>query len=162
MGTISGDFSYSEFEATDIARLRVDNMIRTQEVRDAVRALVLEVLQPLRDAWGAPLSVNSGWRCAELNAAVGGSPSSQHLKGEAADVCPSARRNDPSVSAERVRALAERVLELGLPFDQMILYPRFLHVSHRLHGAQRGQVLYNRRYTAAGGARLRDGKGKEE
>ena len=35
---------------------------------------------------------------------------------------------------------------LGLPYDQMILYPTFVHFSHRLEGSQRGQVLYNRRY----------------
>lgn len=146
MGTISSNFSYSEFEATDQRGLQVDNIIRTQEVRDAVRSLVLDVLQPLRDAWGAPLSINSGYRCEAVNTAVGGQPTSQHLKGEAADVCPSARRNDPTVSEERVCELARRAIELGLPFDQMILYPTFVHISHKLHGAQRGQVLYNRRY----------------
>lgn len=146
MGTISKDFSFREFEVTDRPSLRIDNVIRTIEVRDAVKALVTGVLQPLRDAWGAPLSVNSGYRCPAVNSAVGGEATSQHLKGEAADICPSRMRNDPDVGEERVFALAERVRNLGLPFDQMILYPSFLHISHKLKGTQRGQIRYNRRY----------------
>lgn len=146
MGTISKNFSYREFEETDQPGLQTDNIIRTTEVRDAVKELVLQVLQPLRDAWGAPLSINSGYRCEAVNKAVGGQPTSQHLKGEAADVCPSSRRNDDTVSTERVKALAERVLERGLPFDQMILYPTMVHISHKLNGAQRGEVRYNWRY----------------
>lgn len=146
MGTISKNFSYKEFEVTDQPGLQTDNIIRTTEVRDAVKELVLQVLQPLRDAWGAPLSINSGYRCEAVNTIVGGVESSQHRLGEAADICPSKQRNDQSVDEERVKALAELVLELGLPFDQMILYPHFLHISHKLKGAQRGQVFYNRRY----------------
>lgn len=146
MGTVSKNFSYKEFEVTDIARLKVANVIRTIPVRDSVYALANKVLQPLRDAWGAPLSINSGYRCEAVNEAVGGVPTSQHAEGEAADVCPSARRNDPDVGASEVRKLAKLVLTLGLPFDQMILYPNFLHISHKLHGEQRGQVLYNSKY----------------
>lgn len=51
MGTISKNFSFAEFEKSDTAkRLRITNVITTTEVRDAVKALVLNVLQPLRDA----------------------------------------------------------------------------------------------------------------
>lgn len=146
MGTISKDFSYREFEVTDQPGLKVDNIIRDVPVRDSVRELVLTVLQPLRDAWGAPLSINSGYRCPAVNKAVGGQPASQHLKGEAADVCPSSRRLDPSVSLERVYELAKRAYDLHLPYDQMILYPTMVHFSHKLNGPQRGMVLYNRRY----------------
>ncbi len=146
MGTISKDFSYREFEVTDQAGLKTDNIIRDVSVRDSVRALVLDVLQPLRDAWGAPLSINSGYRCPAVNKAVGGVATSQHLKGEAADVCPSKRRNDGTVSLERVYDLAKRAADLRLPFDQMILYPTFVHFSHKLNGTQRRQILYNRRY----------------
>lgn len=146
MGTASKNFSFKEFEVTDIVSLKVANVIRTIPVRDSVYALANKVLQPLRDAWGTPLSINSGYRCEAVNEAVGGVPTSQHTTGEAADVCPSARRNDPNVGASEVRKLAKLVLTLGLPFDQMILYPTFLHISHKLHGAQRGQVLYNSKY----------------
>lgn len=136
MGSISKNFSYKEFEASETAdHYHIMNNIHTQEVRDAVKALVEEVLQPLRTRWGEPLHINSGYRCPELNAIVGGVPTSQHVKGEAADV-----------KASNPRELAQLLIAMQLPFDQVILYPTFVHISHRLHGKQRGNVLYNKSY----------------
>lgn len=136
MGTISKNFSFKEFEASETAtKKRICNVIISWEVRDSIVALVDNVLQPLRDAWGAPLHINSGYRCRELNAEVGGVPSSQHVLGEAADIgC-----------TEPLR-LARLALDLCLPFDQMILYPTFVHFSHKLNGEQRGMILYNKTY----------------
>lgn len=136
MGTISKDFSYREFERSEVADAKhICNVITSFEVRDSILALTESVLQPLRDAWGKPLKVNSGYRCKALNAAVGGAPTSQHVKGEAADIA----AGDPV-------KLARLAVKLGLPFDQMILYPTFVHFSHRLDGEQRGQICYNWRY----------------
>lgn len=136
MGTISKDFSYREFERSEVADAKhICNVITSFEVRDSILALTENVLQPLRDAWGNPLKVNSGYRCKALNAAVGGVPTSQHVKGEAADIA----AGDPV-------KLARLAVKLGLPFDQMILYPTFVHFSHRLNGEQRGQICYNWRY----------------
>lgn len=143
MGTISKNFSYREFEETDVPGMRMKNTITSVEVRDSVKALVDTVIQPLRDAWGAPLAINSGYRCPEVNAAVGGVPTSQHTKGEAADVCPFGRNGHGDI--EVVKNLARLARDLGLPFDQMILYPSFVHFSHKLHGGQRGQILYARK-----------------
>lgn len=136
MGTITKDFSYREFERSEVADAKhICNVITSFEVRDSILALTENVLQPLRDAWGKPLKVNSGYRCKALNAAVGGVPTSQHVKGEAADIA----AGDPV-------KLARLAVKLGLPFDQMILYPTFVHFSHRLNGEQRGQICYNWRY----------------
>ena len=136
MGTISENFSYKEFEYSDTAEKRgVLNVISSFEVRDAIKALVENVLQPLRTAWGKPIRINSGYRCQELNRLVGGVPTSQHVKGEAADL-----------HTNRPLELAKKIVELDLPFDQLIVYPTFVHVSHKLKGKQRKQVLYNRRY----------------
>lgn len=145
MGTISKNFDYKEFEKTDVPEMQVKNTIASVEIRDNIKALVDKVIQPLRDAWGEPLAINSGYRCPEVNKAVGGVPTSQHTKGEAADVCPFGRNGRGDI--EMVRQLAITARDLGLPFDQMILYPSFVHFSHKRNGAQRGQVLYNRRYT---------------
>ncbi len=144
MGTISRDFSYREFEKTDVRGMQTQNTIISTEVRDSVKALVEKVLQPLRDSWGKPLAINSGYRCPEVNRAVGGVPTSQHTKGEAADVCPFGRNGHGDI--ELVRRLAITARDLNLPFDQMILYPSFVHFSHRLHGEQRGQILYAKTY----------------
>lgn len=139
MGTISKNFSYQEFEHSDTAQqMGICNVITTFAVRDSIKALVDNVLQPLRDAWGEPLHVNSGYRCDELNAAVGGTKTSQHCKGEAADI----KAADPW-------KLATLAKSLGLPYDQMILYPTFVHFSHKLEGEQRRTILYNKSYTGA-------------
>lgn len=145
MGTVSKNFDYKEFEKTDVPGMQVKNTITSVDVRDSIKELVDTVIQPLRDAWGKPLAINSGYRCPEVNKAVGGVPTSQHTKGEAADVCPFGRNGHGDI--EVVRKLAITARDLGLPFDQMILYPSFLHLSHKRNGTQRGQILYNRRYT---------------
>ena len=136
MGTISKNFSYREFEESETAKAQgITNVISSFEIRDAIRELTNTVLQPLRDAWGLPLHVNSGYRCPKLNAVVGGAATSQHTKGEAADI-----------KAEHPVKLAQLAYDLGLPYDQMIIYPTFVHFSHKLHGEQRRQVLYNKSY----------------
>lgn len=136
MGTISKNFSYREFEESETAKAQgITNVISSFEIRDAIRELTNTVLQPLRDAWGQPLHVNSGYRCPKLNAAVGGAATSQHTKGEAADI-----------KAEHPVKLAQLAYDLGLPYDQMIIYPTFVHFSHKLKGTQRRQVLYNKSY----------------
>lgn len=152
MGTVSRNFNYSEFEVTDQKGLETKNKITSFEVRDSVKALVDTVIQPLRDAWSNPLAINSGYRCPEVNKAVNGEPTSQHRKGEAADVCPFGRNGHGNI--EVVRNLAITARDLGLPFDQMILYPSFVHFSHKLHGEQRGQILYNWRYLKADGKKI--------
>lgn len=136
MGTISKNFSYREFEESTTATQKgICNTITSFEVRDSVKALVLNVLQPLRDALGKSLKINSGYRCPELNKVVGGVSNSQHTKGEAADV-----------ASYNPYELAKMAKELNLPFDQMILYPTFVHFSHKLKGPQRGYIGYNKSY----------------
>lgn len=136
MGTISTNFSYKEFEHSDTAEKRgIVNIISDVKVRNSIKALVDAVLQPLRDGWGKPLVVNSGYRSAELNKAIGGVATSQHMKGEAADI-----------ACDKPLELAQMAYDLKLPFDQMILYTTFVHFSHKLDGTQRKQILYNKSY----------------
>ena len=138
MGDISKNFSYSEFEASKTAQEHgIDNTIKSPAVKKAIKALVDNVLQPLRDFLGARVDVSSGYRCEELNALVGGEEKSQHPKGEASDI------RSPFFSPLQI---ARVIVMLKLPFDQLILYPSFVHVSHKAKGRNRGQVLYNRRY----------------
>jgi hypothetical protein len=133
---LSKNFTFKEFTKSDVAhRHHIVNEITDWDVRDNIVALVENLLQPLRDAWGMPLFINSGYRCPELNAIVGGVETSQHTKGQAADVgC-----SDPL-------ALARLVLELGLKFDQMILYPTFLHLSYTDDRENRMKIIYNKKY----------------
>ena len=105
-------------------RLGIDNTPPASAVK-ALTVLVDEVLDPLREAWGGPIRVNSGYRCPKLNKAVGGTPSSQHQRGEAADITVGSRRAN-----RRLLALIKR---LDLPVDQCIDEKgcRWIHVSHR-------------------------------
>lgn len=145
MGTISRNFSWTEFEHTDhtaeLAKMGVRNIISTFEVRDAVLALVRKVLQPLRDIYQKPMSVNSGYRCPELNKIVGGSSTSQHVKGEAADI-----KTGNQTESYRLARIAKTTPDIFNEIDQMILYPTFVHFSHRKNGYQRKQILYNKSY----------------
>ena len=93
--------------------------------------LAIKLLQPVRDLYGKPMYVNSGFRSPEVNKAVGGKISSDHLQGKSADV----RANNP-------RELFNLVRNSKLSFDQLILYPSFVHMSFRSAEINRGQVLY--------------------
>ena len=145
MGTISRSFSWAEFEATShaakLAKMGKRNVISTFEVRDAILALVRKVLQPLRDVYQKSMTVNSGYRCKELNEIVGGVPSSQHVKGEAADI-----HTGSPLETFRLAHLAKSTPEIWDEIDQMILYPTFIHFSHKRLGAQRHQLLFNKSY----------------
>ena len=72
MGDITKNFSYAEFEASATAKAKGIDNVAPAGVRAAIAALVRNVLQPLRDDLGVVVKVNSGYRCEELNALVGG------------------------------------------------------------------------------------------
>lgn len=136
MARISKNFTWEEFTASDTAKkLGILNQITDWDVRDNILELVDKVLQPLRDAWGKPITINSGYRCEKLNKAVGGVATSQHTKGQAADC----GVDDPL-------ALARTLLDLGLQFDQAIIYPTFVHISYKADGENRNRILYNKSY----------------
>lgn len=99
-----------------------------------LKTLVKEILQPLRDLYQHPIKVNSGYRSPAVNAAANGAPSSQHCKGEAADLdC-----TDNAALFELIRT--------HMKFDQLIWeggdakQPAWVHVSFR-EGHNRGEVL---------------------
>ena len=109
------------------------------EVQANIEALVNNVLDPLREAYGKPIYVNSGHRCEAYNRKVGGVPRSQHIVGEAADI-----------HCDDNAKLAKLIVQQGR-FDQLIIYPTFLHVSYKCTGANRHRVL---RKTATGYAEI--------
>ena len=111
-------------------RLGIDNT-PDAVVRYNLIALIEQVLDPLREAWGAPIIVTSGYRCERLNKAVGGATNSQHRKGEAADI-----RTLSDSRADNMRLL-RLLLRMKLPFDQVIAEyvdaqgrPDWIHISY--------------------------------
>ena len=117
-------FTIKELTRSTTAELRGIDNTPSQQVIDNLTALVENVLDPLREAWGAPIHVNSGYRCAALNKAVGGVPTSQHILGEAADITVGTRAKN-----QRLYALLR---QLDLPVDQAINEHdfRWIHVSY--------------------------------
>ena len=101
--------------------------------------LIEDLLDPVREGWGQAIAVNSGYRCPALNAAVGGVPTSQHLKGEAADLNAGEPRKN--------RMLFDKIVEMQkaekIAFDQLIdeAHYRWVHISYR-KGANRNQILH--------------------
>jgi len=83
---LTENFSLHELTKSETAlRLNLDNTPDEGAI-DSLRLLAQKVLQPVRDHYGMGVKVNSGYRSPESNAAVGGSKTSDHCKGQAADI----------------------------------------------------------------------------
>jgi hypothetical protein len=83
---LSANFTLKELTKSDTAtRLGLDNT-PDDEALENLKTLCEKVLQPVRDHFGKSVTVNSGFRSPESNAAVGGSKTSDHCKGQAADI----------------------------------------------------------------------------
>ena len=104
-------FSLGEFSHSDTAvSLGIDNTI-PKECEERIRHLVHCVLDPLREHWGLPIRVTSGYRCPELNDEVGGVEDSYHMEGCAADITAiDPERNVELMSLIRAMQLIGRIL----------------------------------------------------
>ena len=108
---LTDNFTLEEFTKSQTAtRLGIVNK-PTQQHIFAMRKLCTYVLEPLRAHFGRPVRLSSGYRSARLNAQIGGSQTSQHSKGEAADI---------EVDGVSNHEVAEYIRD-HLPFDQLIL-----------------------------------------
>lgn len=83
---ISKNFTLEELYNSETARQKKINNQPNLKQQEKLIELVLNILQPIRNKWGKPIYVNSGYRSEALNKAVGGAKTSQHLTGEAADI----------------------------------------------------------------------------
>lgn len=132
---LSRYFSLDEMVHSDTAKREgIPNQPDAQQVQ-SLKALCENVLDPLRDEIGRPIRVTSGYRGPQLNARIGGSPTSQHSHGQAADL------QAPGMD---VLELFKTVVRMGLPYDQVIYEAqsdsvRWVHVSHK-PGANRGEI----------------------
>jgi zinc D-Ala-D-Ala carboxypeptidase len=128
---LSPNFSLSELSYSETAeRAGIDNTPPPELMPNLQR--LAAGLEAVRALLGAPLEISSGYRCAALNQAVGGSSASQHVLGLAADfACPAF-----GTPLEVARAIQRS----GMGFDQCILeYGRWVHLS--FSDAPRGRVL---------------------
>lgn len=126
-------FTIDELCKSDTAKKKGINNTPTAEIKQKLEVLIDELLDPVREAWGKPIRVNSGYRCAKLNKAVGGVANSQHMKGEAADL------NAGSV------ALNKQLFELirtRYEYDQLIDEANYAWVHVSYVRKNRKQVLH--------------------
>lgn len=121
--------------ASDTAKREGIDNTPTWEAVDNLRTLADEVLDKVREMWGRPIIVNSGYRCEELNKAVGGSAKSQHRMGKAADIT--------TGSVEGNRQLFAMIERSNIPFDQLIdeYGYKWIHISND-KTRRRRQVLH--------------------
>ena len=134
MYKLKGDFfTIDELtESTKAKEKGIDNT-PTEEVKENLYLLIKEVLDPTRLAYGSYIKVNSGYRSSELNIALGGAASSQHIKGQAADIT--------GGSVDKNKEIFKIIAESG-NFDQLIWEKNgtWVHVSYKENG-NRKEIL---------------------
>ena len=128
-------FSIAELTKSSTAIKKKINNTPTKEVENNLNQLIDNILDPLREAWGQPIIVGSGYRCEALNKAVGGAAHSQHKLGQAADI------HTKSDSKEDNKKLFELIKQLKLPFDQLINEYNYSWVHVSYSNRNRRQIL---------------------
>lgn len=127
-------FTLQELCMSSTASSRGINNTPPPRAEERLHRLIDKLLDPARELWGKPIAVNSGYRCPLLNKTVGGTASSQHLLGEAADITTGNSGDN--------RKLFDLLCKSDLDFDQLIDEKgyRWLHVS--FSDRNRRQVLH--------------------
>jgi hypothetical protein len=112
------------------------------DVVEHLRQLTEEILDPMREAWGGPLTVTSGYRCKALNKAVGGVATSAHLEGWAADIRPADKRRTAKFILWAACWLEENRINYDQAIDEQVKGERWLHIALKSNdGRQRRQNL---------------------
>tara|TARA_R110000868_G_scaffold650_1_gene4708 strand:- start:1409 stop:1864 length:456 start_codon:yes stop_codon:yes gene_type:complete len=134
---LSKNFTLNELTASNTAKAKGISNEPDAKQLVALQLVVSKVLQPLREGIDKPIKISSGLRSAALNKAIGGSVTSQHCKGEAADI---------QMSGKTGNAQLFNYIKENIVFDQMIWEfgtqenPDWVHVSYSAKG-NRGEIL---------------------
>ena len=165
---LSPHFKLNEFIKSRTARENgIDNTPPPEAVEN-LRALCIHTLEPLREALGLPIIITSGYRCKVLNERITHhSATSQHMQGEAADFVVQGSKfkvqgskfkvqgskfNEAEPNAEvkvqgenrrelLIKAFRTIILNDDIDFDQLIIYPSFIHVSYVREGRKNRHKL---------------------
>jgi hypothetical protein len=136
---LSTNLSLAEVTRSETAKRRGISNMPTPEHIENFKKLALNIFQPIREHFGKPILISSGYRSAELNKAIGGSLSSQHCSGEAIDI-------DMDGTDITNKQIFDYIKD-NLNFDQMIwefgtdANPDWVHVSFAANRSQRKQIL---------------------
>lgn len=128
-------FTIHELTQSETAQQKGIDNTPPPAIKVKLTSLINNLLDPIREAWGDPITVNSGYRCPVLNKAVGGVPTSQHQKGEAADITVG--------SPELNRQLFDLIANGDFDFDQLIDESNYswVHISYAV-GKNRHAILH--------------------
>jgi hypothetical protein len=136
---LSKNLALAEVMRSETAKRKGISNMPTPEHIENFKLLAENVFQPIRDHFGVPIILSSGYRSKELNTAVGGALSSQHCTGEAIDI---------DMDGTTVKnADIFNFIKDNLNFDQLIWEfgtdsnPDWVHVSYESTGKQRKQIL---------------------
>ena len=135
---ITSNFTIEELVASNTARKKGIDNTPSKDDMNRLCILALQVLQPLRDAYKKPIKISSGYRCPLLNKAVGGVPTSQHQRGEAADINNGKAENKKIFNLAK-KMIAEGKLNVGQLIDEKnyswvhISLPNKKHKKQILH-----------------------------
>ena len=136
---LSKNLVLAEVIRSETAKRKGISNMPTPEHIENFKKLAENVFQPIRDHFGVPIYISSGYRSKALNKAVGGSLSSQHCQGEAIDI----DMDETSITNKQIFDF----IKDNLVFDQMIwefgtdINPGWVHVSYESTGKQRKQIL---------------------
>jgi hypothetical protein len=136
---ISKHLSLAEVSRSETAKRKGINNTPSGEHLENFKKLAENIFEPIREHFGVPIHISSGYRSKELNAAVGGSSSSQHCQGEAIDI----DMDGTSITNAQIF----NYIKDNLNFDQLLWEfgndsnPDWVHVSYESTGKQRKQIL---------------------
>jgi len=138
---LSENLDLGELTRSEAAkRNRISNMPTAEHIEN-MKKLATNIFQPIRENFGVPIFISSGYRSKALNSKIGGSSTSQHSTGEAIDI-----DMDGSSSGVTNKQVFDYIKD-NLDFDQLIWEfgtdknPDWIHVSYEANGNQRGQIL---------------------
>lgn len=140
MELFTKNFSYDELIASATAkRLGLDNT-PTPEEKERLRQLAEDILQPIRDAWRAPIVVTSGFRSEEVNKAVGGVKTSQHRLGEAADIKVGGKDRNKKLFNLIYKLISQGKIKVGQLIDEYNY--QWIHISLPRKNKENNQILH--------------------
>jgi zinc D-Ala-D-Ala carboxypeptidase len=136
---LSKNLALAEVIRSETAKRKGISNMPTPEHIENFKKLAEKIFQPIREHFGVPILISSGYRSKELNTAIGGSLTSQHCQGEAIDI----DMDGTSITNKQIFDF----IKDNLDFDQMIwefgteTNPDWVHVSYESTGKQRKQIL---------------------
>lgn len=132
---LSKHFTLQELIRSQAATRRGISNIPDKQTAENLARLCTLILEPMRMRLSRPVLITSGYRCPELNALIGGSPTSQHMKGQAADL---------HVEGMTASELFHWIVDVSsLPYDQVIEeFGEWVHVSWSEHPRHMALVAF--------------------